>query len=261
MLFHLLGLRLTNGTSEDILVLLLGEVDIVVSVGVGELGGIVSIILIEGVGFESGTEFPGLELEISDGTFTVKIRNLHGSSVSFVVDNFSSGEPLLLLAETFEDMIGAHLHDAQLLVLASSSVLGLVSLASLELTDFTVAASWDLVGHKSHVLGVLHDGVAVTTLSGTEGSGFTVGDPVVMSLVVLVVLLEGIIQRTVQPVELGDATEIEGHLSVLVRLIVVSCSNRVDHFVHIGVDDGITPVVVSLLPIILGQVGRVEVNC
>jgi len=261
MLFHLLGLRLTNGTSEDILVLLFGEVDIVVSVGVRELGRIVSVILIERVRFESGTEFPGLELEIRDGTFTVEIRNLHGSSVSFVVDNFSSGEPLLLLAETFKDMIGADLHDAQLLVLASSGFLGFVGLASLELTDLTVAASWDLVGHKSHVLGVLHDGVAVTTLSGTKGSGFTVGDPVVMSLVVLMVLLEGVIQRTVQPVELGDATEIEGHLRVLVWLIVVSCSNRVDHFVNIGVYNGIAPVVVSLLPVVLWHIGRIEVNC
>ena len=254
MFLHLFGLRLTNGTSKDVLVLLLGEVNIVISVGVGELGGIVSIILIEGVRFESSTEFPSLKLEVGHGTLAVEVRNLHGSSVSFVVDNFSSCEPLLLLTESFENVIRADLHNGELLVLAGGGVLSFISLTGLELADLAVTASWDLVRHEGHVLGVLHDGVAVTTLASTESSSLAIGYPIVMGLIVLVVLLEGVIQRTVQPVELGDATKVEGHLSVLIRLIVVSCSNRVDHFVHIRVDDGITPVVMRLLPIVLWQV-------
>ena len=47
-----------DGTSEDIFVLLLGEVDIVVSMGVAELGGIVPIILVEGVRAESISVVP-----------------------------------------------------------------------------------------------------------------------------------------------------------------------------------------------------------
>lgn len=100
-------------------------------------------------------------------------------------------------------------------------------LAGLELTDFTVASAGNLVPNQGHELGVLHDRRASTALSGTEGSALTVGDPVVVCLVVLVVLLEGVIQRTVKPVELRDATEVEGHLGVLVWRVVVTSANWV----------------------------------
>jgi len=81
-----------------------------------------------------------------------------------------------------------------------------------------------------------------------------------MGLVVLVVLLEGVIQGTVQPVELGDATKIEGHLRVLVGLVVVASTDRVDLLVDIGVDDGVAQVVVGLLPVVLWEVRRVEID-
>ena len=54
-----------------------------------------------------------------------------------------------------------------------------------------------------------------------------------MCLVVLVVLLEGVIQRTVKPVELRDATKVEGHLGVLVWRVVVTSANWVYLLVEI----------------------------
>jgi len=77
---------------------------------------------------------------------------------------------------------------------------------------------------------------------------------------VLVVLLEGVIKRTVQPVELGNGAQVEGHLGVLIGCVVVSGADGVDLLVEGGVDDRITPVVVRLLPIVLGEVRRVEVD-
>ena len=58
MLLVLFGFGGTDGTTEDILVLLLGEVDIVVSMGVAELGGVEPIILVEGVRAESISVIP-----------------------------------------------------------------------------------------------------------------------------------------------------------------------------------------------------------
>lgn len=94
-----------------------------------------------------------------------------------------------------------------------------------------------------------------------EGLALAVGVPVVVGLVVSVPLLEGVIQVTVQPIELGNDTHVERHLSVLVRLVVVSLTNWVKLLVQIRMDNLVTQVVVGLLPIVLWQVGRVEVDC
>ena len=260
MLLHLSRLGLTDGTSKDVLVLLLGEVDIIVSVGVGELSWDISVILVKRVRSESCSVIPSLELEVRDGSTTVEIGNLHGSSVGLVVDNFSSGVPLLLLGEAFEDVVGADLHDAELLILASSGALASISSTGLESADLTKTSLRDHVVLKSHILGVLHHGVAVTTLSGTKSLGLSIGDPVIMSLVVLVVLLEGVIEGTVQPVELRDATKVERHLGVIIGFVVVTGTDGVEHLVGVRVDYIVTPVVVSLLPIILWLDGGVEVD-
>jgi len=54
------------GTSEEILVFLFGEVHVIVSVGVGELSGVVSVILVGRLSTESLSMSPGLEVEIRD---------------------------------------------------------------------------------------------------------------------------------------------------------------------------------------------------
>ena len=98
-------------------------------------------------------------------------------------------------------------------------------------------------------------------MSSTEGSCLAVGDPIVMGLVVLVVLLEGVVQGTVEPVELRDGSEVEGHLRVLIGLVVVASTDRVDLLVDVRVDDRVAQVVVGLLVVVLGEVRRVEVDC
>ena len=62
---------------------------------------------------------------------------------------------------------------------------------------------------------------------------FAVRVPVIVCLVVSMVLLERIVQVTVQPEELGDHTEIECHLGVLIRLIVVASAEWVDLLVKV----------------------------
>ena len=66
ILFKLLCLGGANGTSEDILVLLLGEVDIVVSMRVAELGWVEPVILIVGIRAKSISVAPVLNLEVRD---------------------------------------------------------------------------------------------------------------------------------------------------------------------------------------------------
>jgi len=260
MLLHLFGLSSAGGTAKDVLVLLLGEVDIVVSVRVGELGRVESVILVERIRAEGVTVFPSLELEVGDGAAAVEVRNLHSSAVSLVIDGLSSSEPLLLLTKSFKDVIGADLHDGELLVLAYGVNLAVGGLAGLELADLSEAASGDLARHESHELGVLHNGRAVTTLSSSEGSSLAIGDPIVMGLILLMVLLERVIQGTVQPVELRNRAQVEGHLSVFIGGVVVSGTDGVHLLVDIGVNDVVAPVVMGLLPIVLGEVRRVEVN-
>ena len=252
-----LGLSSTSGTSEDILVLLFGEVDVIVTVSVGELGWVPSVILVERVRSECLTVVPSLELEIADRAASVVVGNLHGASVGLVVNDLSASMPLLLLTKALKNMIWADLHDGNLL----GSAVTTLGLASLEVADLTIATTGDHGWDQSHELSVLHDWRAGTTLTSTEGSCLAVGDPVVMGLVVLVVLLEGVIQGTVEPVELRDGSEVEGHLRVLIGLVVVASTDWVDLLVDVRVDDRVAQVVVGLLVVVLGEVRRVEVDC
>ena len=157
----MLGVVLSSGStdcaSEEVLVLLFGEVNVIVPVGVRELHWVIPVILVVGVRAEVLTECPGLEAEIRDRTATVVVRYLHGSSVRLVVDCLGTGKPLLLLAKTFKDVIGADFHDGELLVLANL-VLGTIGrVAGLELANLSVATAGDLLGHQGHELRVLHD--------------------------------------------------------------------------------------------------------
>ena len=167
---------------------------------------------------------------------------------------------LLLFTEAFEDVLGADFHNADFVVEADLFVSGVLGRAHLELADLSVATSGNEVRYKSHVLGVLHVRLAHGSGLVTKSLVLTVGVPVVMGLVVPMILLEGVIEVTVQPVELGDDTQVEGHLGVVIGRVVVTSSNGVDLLVDVGVDHLVTPVVVGLLPEVLGEVGRVEID-
>jgi len=93
-----------------------------------------------------------------------------------------------------------------------------------------------------------------------ESFVLTVGVPVIVGLVVPVVLLEGVIEVTVEPVHLGDDSQVEGHLSVIIGSVVVAGTDRVNGLVSVTVDHLVAPVVVRLLPEVLWEVGGVEVD-
>ena len=88
----------------------------------------------------------------------------------------------------------------------------------------------------------------------TERLVFTIGVPVIVVLIVSVILVERVVKVTIEPNELWNNTQVERHLSVIIRLVVVSRSDGVKFLVKVGVDDGVSPVVVSLLPIVLWEV-------
>ena len=71
---------------------------------------------------------PCLQLKFGDRTVAVVVRNLHSTSVSLVVNDLGPSVPLFLLTELLEHVVGAHLHDAELLVLACSVALAIGAL-------------------------------------------------------------------------------------------------------------------------------------
>jgi len=113
-------LSFTLVTTEEVCVFHVWEVDIVVSMCVRVRSWIVSVVLPERVGSHicALTVVPGLKLKISDGTVSVEIRDRHSALVSIIVNHFSTEIPLLLFAETFEDMIWAYLHNTNFLTKA-----------------------------------------------------------------------------------------------------------------------------------------------
>ena len=73
MLIVFSRLSSSDGTSEEILVLLLREVDVIVSVRVGEFSGVVSVILPGRLRSESLSVGPGLQFQVRDGSVLVVI--------------------------------------------------------------------------------------------------------------------------------------------------------------------------------------------
>lgn len=251
----------SHGTSEDILVLLLGEIDIIVSVGMGVLSSVVSVILPGRVGSQVGVRSvsPVFNFEVGHRLALVVVGHLHGTLVGLVIDSFGSKVPLLLLSKALEHVVGAHLHNRNFLVVAGIVAAG--GSAVLELSDFPIAASGDEGGLQSHELGLLHVGVAHGTVLVTQGLTLSVGVPVVVGLVVPVVLLEGVIQVTVHPGGLGDVSEVKWHLGVLSNLVVVQLTKRVNLLVEAGVDHLVPKIVVGsalVLEVLWGR-GRVEI--
>lgn len=185
-----LRLSSSDGTSEEILVFLVGEVHVIVSVGVRELSRVVSVILPGSLGTEGLSMSPGLQLQVRDGSVSVVITDLHGTSVCLVIDNFSSKHVLLLFTETLKDVFGAYFHNADFVVEADLGVSRVLGRAHLELADLSVTTSGDEVRYKSHVLGVLHVRLSHRTGFVSESFVLSVGVPIVMGLVVPMVLLE-----------------------------------------------------------------------
>ena len=75
-----------------------------------------------------------------------------------------------------------------------------------------------------------------------------------MSLIKAMVFLERVIKVSVRPVEVWNYSEVPWHLSMAVWLILVLCSQRIQLFVEIRVNDTVSKVVMGLLPEILWMV-------
>ena len=131
---------------------------------------------------------PGLELKIADGAALVVVRNRHGTLVGLVIDNLSAEIPLLLLLKSLENVIGANLHNINLVIEAVISAL--LAGTDLELADLLVAAAGNEVRDEGHVLGEFHGVLAETTILVTECLGLAVGLPVIVSLIVAMILVE-----------------------------------------------------------------------
>tara|TARA_B100000780_G_C20997137_1_gene398894 strand:+ start:654 stop:890 length:237 start_codon:yes stop_codon:yes gene_type:complete len=74
---------------------------------------------------------------------------------------------------------------------------------------------------------LLHVRVAHGTILVTEGLSFSIWIPVVMGLVMSVILIEGVVQVTIDPRELRNMAEVEWHLGIFSWLIIVVLSKWV----------------------------------
>ena len=95
----------------------------------------------------------------------------------------------------------------------------------------------------------------------TQSLTLSVWVPVIVGLVVPMVLLEGVIQVTINPRSLGDVPKVKWHLGVLPRLVVVQLPQRVNLLVEIGVNHHISNIVVLSAPVheVLWGRRRVEI--
>ena len=155
-------------------------------------------------------------------------------------------------------MIGAHFHNADFVVDAGFLRFGVSAL--LVLLDLLNTSTRNEARHESHKLRVLHVRLAHRSLFVSESLVFAVGVPLIVGLVVSVILLERVVKVSVQPVELGDNTQVGGHRGVFVGLVLVALADGVESLVSIRVHNSVSPVVVSLLSEVLGEVGRIEID-
>jgi|TARA_B110000503_G_scaffold126477_1_gene195133 hypothetical protein len=109
-------------------------------------------------------------------------------------------------------------------------------------------------GTEGHKLRVSQDGGALSTILVTESLVFAIGVPIVMGLIMTVILVERVIQVTIKPVGLRNNTQIEGHLGIIVCLVVVTGSDGVNLLIKIRMDKLVSKIVVWLLPHILREV-------
>jgi hypothetical protein len=95
------------------------------------------------------------------------------------------------------------------------------------LSNFSVTTSGDETWNKSHIFGDFHGVIAETTILETERLALSVWVPVIVGLIVSMVLVERVIQVTVDPIELRHMPEEIRHLRVIIWGIVVSGSDGV----------------------------------
>jgi len=124
----------------------------------------------------------------------------------------------------------------------------------LVLSDFLVTTTRDVVWSKCHIFRFLHDWRALTTVLVTESLVLTIGVPVIVVLIMAMVFVERVVQVTVQPEELWHDSQVKWHLGVIIGLVVVARSDWVQLLVKIRVDNGVAPVVMGLLPVVLWEV-------
>jgi len=103
----------SHGSTEHILVLLVWEIDIIVSVWMWVFSRVVSIVLPGGSSSKISwmSVSPVLDVELGNRSSLVVLANLHGSLISLVIDSFSSEVPLSLLSESLKNVVRADLHD------------------------------------------------------------------------------------------------------------------------------------------------------
>jgi len=155
-------------------------------------------------------------------------------------------------------VIRAYFHNADFVVETRFLRFGVSAL--LVLLDFLNATTRNEAGHECHKLRVLHVRLAHRSLLMTESLVFAVRVPLIVGLVVSMILLERVVKVSIEPVELGNNTQVERHLGVLIRLVLIALTDRIQLLVRIRVYNSISPIVVSLLGEILGEVGRIEID-
>ena len=84
-----------------------------------------------------------------------------------------------------------------------------------------------------------------------------------MGLVMSMILIERVIEVTIDPGKLRNMSEVEWHLSDFSWNILVVGSKRVHFLIEIGVEDRVTQIVMwlTLMPEVLGHLRMIEVNC
>lgn len=156
-------------------------------------------------------------------------------------------------------MVWTDFHNAYFFI--ETILLALGSRTGLVLPNFSITTPGNKVRFETHKLRLLHVGLALPSVLSTESFSLPVWVPVVVRLVVSVVLVEGVVQVAVDPGELRNVSEEEGHLRVLAVLVVVPCSNGINLLVEVGVNNLISPVIVwlSLVPKVTWVVRGVEI--
>lgn len=165
---------------------------------------------------------------------------------------------LLLLAKTFEHVVGANFHDVDFLLEASLGVSLLF--AALIGADFSGATTRDGDRLETDV-DVIHYHLtgSTRTLVITECLVLAIWIPLIVGLIVAMVLMERIIDGAVRPVEDGHSAEEPGNRHISLRVIVVRLTDGVELLIEIRMNNLISPVVMRLLPEVLMPVGGHEV--
>lgn len=99
---------------------------------------------------------------------------------------------------------------------------------------------------QSQKLLVLQVGVAETSIFDEQRFVFPIVVPVIVSLQMSLSLLERIIQVTIEPSQLRDAAQIVRHLCHLAWNVFVVGPQRIQSFVSIRVDNGVSEVPMGL---------------